>query len=132
MIGSRLGCWRLERELGKGGMGAVYLARREGESAELPEGAAVKVLATHLVGDAGARARFQREIEVLSKLRHPHIVRLLQAGEQDGRLFYAMEYVEGQSYEAILAERGKLPWPEVLDLALQVCLALKHAHDHGI
>jgi serine/threonine protein kinase len=132
MIGSRLGCWLLEREVGQGGMGTVYFARREGGAAELPEAAAVKVLATPLVGDAGARLRFQREVEVLSRLRHPHIVCLFDSGEQDGHLYYAMEYVEGPSFETILGDRGKLPWPEVLDLALQVSGALKHAHDHGV
>jgi serine/threonine-protein kinase len=132
MIGARLGCWVLERELGRGGMGAVYLARREGGSPELPERAAVKVLAPQLHSDSGFLARFQREIEVLGKLSHPNIVRLLEAGEQDGRQFYAMEYVEGPSLEMLLAESSRLPWAEVLDLALQIASALKHAHAHGI
>src|SRR5437763_708426 len=132
MIGKQLGCWVLERELGRGGMGTVYLARREGGPATLPERAAVKVLSGYLGSDGGARARFQREIDVLSRLNHPHIVRFLGAGEDGGVRHYVMEYVEGPSYEAILKERRKLPWPEVLDLALQVCLPLKHAHDHGV
>jgi serine/threonine protein kinase len=132
MIGTRLGSWTLERELGRGGMGCVYLARRAVAVDTLPERAAVKVLAAHLTFDAGLLARFQREIEVLRQLDHPNIVRLLEAGAENGRHFYAMEHIEGQSYEALLHQHGRLPWSEVLDMALQVCQALKHAHDRGV
>ena len=68
----------------------------------------------------------------LADLDHPGIVRFFEAGEQDGRHYYAMEYVAGRNFEEVLRERGRLPWREVLDLALQVCPALKHAHDHGV
>ncbi|MBI1915339.1 MAG: serine/threonine protein kinase [Planctomycetes bacterium] len=144
MIGTRLGSWVLEREIGRGGMGCVYLARRragilpaEAQAGKmpaplLPERAAVKVLAAHLTFDAGLLARFQREIDVLRQLDHPHIVRLFEAGTENGRHFYAMEYVEGESFESLLHRHGRLPWPEVLDMALQVCQALKHAHDRGV
>ena len=122
MIGSQLGSWILERELGRGGMGQVYLARRAAADGAGPERAAVKVLAAHLVSDTGLLSRFEREVGVLRKLDHPNIVRLFEAGMKDGQPFYAMEYVEGTSYEALLQERGRLPWTEVLDMALQVCL----------
>ena len=131
MIGTRLGSWILERELGQGGMGQVYLARRSGAGPG-PEEAAVKVLAAHLVSDTGLLSRFEREIEVLRKLDHPNIVRLLEAGVHEGRPYYVMDYVEGPSYEALLHDRRRLPWAEVLDMALQVCQALKHAHDRGV
>lgn len=131
MIGEQLGAWVLERELGRGGMGTVYLARRAAPG-DGPDRAAVKVLAPQLSMDPGSHTRFQREIEVLRKLEHPNIVRLLEAGEHRGLHFYAMEYVDGQSFQSLLREQGRIPWPEVLDMALQVCLALKHAHDHGI
>jgi serine/threonine-protein kinase len=135
MIGTRLGSWVLEREIGRGGMGCVYLARRaadNGPASPLPENAAVKVLAAHLTFDPGLLARFQREIDVLRQLDHPHIVRLLEAGAENGRHFYAMEYIEGESFESLLQRHGRLPWPDVLAMALQVCLALKHAHDRGV
>ena len=132
MIGAKLGSWILERELGKGGMGQVYLARREAPDGPGPEQAAVKVLAAHFVSDTGLLSRFEREIEVLRKLDHPNIVHLLDAGVHEGRPYYVMEYVEGTSYEALLQQRRKLPWAEVLDMALQVCQALKHAHDRGV
>jgi serine/threonine-protein kinase len=128
MIGSRLGKWVLDREIGRGGMGRVYLAHEE------PGGrrAAVKVLASALAQEAGFLERFQREIDALSQLEHPNIVRLYESGVQDGRYYYAMEYVEGENLEQILHEKGRLPWKEVLEVALQVCPALKHAHDRGI
>jgi serine/threonine-protein kinase len=129
MIGERLGRWVLDRELGRGGMGHVYLAH----DADHPERrAAVKVLAGELSAQAGAVHRFQREIDVLSGLDHPNIVHFHESGTHEGSLYYVMEYVEGRDLAALLAEHGRLPWSEVLDLAVQVCAALKHAHDHGI
>jgi serine/threonine-protein kinase len=128
MIGSRLGPWVIEKELGRGGMGRVYLAREEPTGRQ----AAVKVLAPELAQETGFLYRFQREIEALSQLDHPNIVHFYEAGLQDGHYFYAMEYVEGRSFEELLQERDRLPWAEVVDAALQICPALKHAHDRGI
>jgi serine/threonine-protein kinase len=131
MIGKQLGNWVLDRELGRGGMGKVYLAH-----AVVPEGsgrrAAVKLLAPELARDPGFLQRFIREIDALSRLDHPNIVHLYEAGAQDGHYFYAMGYVDGRTYEELLQEQGRLPWQDVLDMALQVCPALKHAHDRGI
>jgi serine/threonine-protein kinase len=128
MIGERLGKWMIFKELGRGGMGRVYLARDEINGTE----AALKVLAAELAMDPGFLERFQREIESLSRLDHPNVVRFIESGLENGRYFYAMEYVEGPSLEAILEERGKLPWEEVLDIAAQLAPALRHVHDHGI
>src|SRR5262249_25111809 len=97
-----------------------------------PRQAAIKVLAPELAREAGFLQRFLREIAALQQLDHPNIVRFYEAGAQEGHHFYAMEYVEGASYEKIVHERGRLPWSEVLDMALQICPALKHAHDRGI
>ncbi|HXG11876.1 MAG TPA: protein kinase [Gemmataceae bacterium] len=164
MIGTRLGNWVIDRELGSGGMGHVYLAHEdpapgsphppplspsEGErgissfpltpeAGERGRGegggrrAAVKVLAAELALDPGFQQRFQREIDALRQLNHPAIVRFYEAGRQEGRYYYVMEYIEGRNFEDLLREHGRLPWPEVLDLALQVSPALKHAHDRGI
>jgi serine/threonine protein kinase len=128
MIGKRLGKWTIEKEIGRGGMGAVYLARDESTSTL----AALKVLAPELAPELGFLDRFQREIQALSALDHPHIVRFFEAGEENRHYYYAMEYVEGEDYEAILTRVRRLPWREVLDIALQLCPALKHAHDRGI
>jgi hypothetical protein len=132
MIGARLGSWILERELGRGGMGCVYLAHRDPAEANGPNQAAIKVLAPELAVDSGFLARFQREIDILRQLDHPNIVRFRDSGQQNGRPYFIMEYVPGPSLETLLMQRGRLPWPEVLDLAWQVAPALKHAHDRGV
>jgi len=90
--GDQFGKWVLQRELGRGAMGQVFFARD-------PEGrsSAVKVLVPGLTGNATAVTRFRREIDALGRLDHPNIVRLFDAGEQDHRLYFAMEYVDGPS-----------------------------------
>jgi serine/threonine-protein kinase len=128
MIGERLGKWVIFKELGHGGMGRVYLAQEELTGAQ----AALKVLAPELAMDAGFLQRFQREIESLSRLDHPNIVHFIEAGLENGRHYYAMEYVEGESLETIVLERGRMPWQEVLAVAAQMAPALRHVHDHGI
>jgi serine/threonine protein kinase len=128
MIGDRLGKWVIYKELGRGGMGRVYLAQEEIGGRQ----AAVKILAAELAQDPGFLQRFQREVEILHTLDHPNIVKFYESGYENSMYFYAMEYVDGQSLEEVLQAQGRLPWAEVLDLALQLCPALKHAHDHGI
>lgn len=128
MIGDRLGKWVIFKELGRGGMGCVYLAQEEIGGRQ----AALKVLAAELAQDGGFLQRFQREIETLSQLTHPNIVRFYEAGLENGLYFYAMEYIEGLSLEQILERDGRVPWKDVLDIALQICPALKLVHDHGI
>jgi serine/threonine-protein kinase len=132
MIGKRLGNWVIEKELGRGGMGRVFLAREEPTGSTEGRVAAVKVLAAELAQETGFLDRFQREIDILRQLSHPNIVRLYEAGIQEGLYYYAMEYLPGQNFEDWLHNLGRVPWKEVLDIALQLCPALKHAHDHGI
>ncbi len=129
MIGARLGGWILDSELGRGGMARVFLAHAEGAPTSL---AAVKVLPAELAVDTAFPARFQREIDILRQLDHPNIVRFLESGVHEGCSFFAMEYIDGPNVETLLQEQGRLPWPEVLDLAMQIAPALKHAHDRGI
>ncbi len=132
MIDERLGPWIIEQELGRGGMGSVYRARRAADAGGGPDVAAVKLLAAELAVDPGFLERFGREIDILRRLDHPNIVRFLESGSEEGRFWFAMEYVDGPSFESLRQERGRLPWPEVLELALQIAPALKHAHDRGI
>jgi eukaryotic-like serine/threonine-protein kinase len=128
MIGTRLGKWVLDKEIGRGGMGRVYLSHEDpGERL-----AAIKVLSAELAQEPGFLQRFEREIEILNRLGHPNIVKFFESGAQDGHFYYAMEFVEGESFEEILHMHGRVPWKEVLDAALQICPALKHAHDHGV
>lgn len=109
-------------------MGAVY----EGVHQETGETAAIKSLAPGLARESDFRQRFEVEIETLRKLRHPNIVRLFAFGEQDGLLYYAMELVNGRSLEDELHEGRRFDWREVSVIGIQMCHALRHAHDRGI
>lgn len=124
----RLGPYQIGRKLGRGGMGTVYAAVH----VETGGAAAVKVLSAALAQEEGFRERFEAEIESLKKLHHPNIVRLFGYGEQDGHHFYGMELVEGRSLEEELLAGRKFDWREVTDLSIQICRALKHAHDRGV
>ncbi len=128
----KLGPYRIERQIGKGGMGAVYTATYEGTGAGAGTRVAIKALAPQLAMEDGFRERFEAEIESLKKLRHEGIVRLYGYGEQDGNLFYSMELVDGTSLEEEINKGRRFGWQETLQIGIQVCRALKHAHDHGI
>ncbi|HEX3869264.1 MAG TPA: serine/threonine-protein kinase [Pirellulales bacterium] len=124
----QLGPYRIGEPLGRGGMGTVYAAIDTASG----EAVAVKVLSAALGREEGVRERFAAEIESLRKLRHRHIVRLLGYGTEDDYHFFAMELIGGRSLEDILRSGRKFEWPEALDLGVQMCQALKHAHDRGI
>lgn len=124
----RLGPYKLEKILGRGGMGAVYVGLNEATN----ERAAVKVLSGHLADDANFRDRFKQEIETLKRLLHPNIVQLYGFGEEDGHLFYSMELVNGRSLQDEIATGRRFLWREVARIGIAVALALKHAHDRGI
>lgn len=124
----KLGPYRLTKTLGRGGMGSVYLGVHE----ETEEQAAVKVLAPNLADDAVFRERFKAEVQTLKQLLHPSIVRLNGFGEEDGHLYYVMEYVPGRNLQDELAAGRRFSWREVTRIGVQVALALKHAHDRGV
>jgi serine/threonine protein kinase len=125
---TRLGPYEIDKKLGKGGMGSVYSAT----DTQTGQRVAIKALSPHLASAEGFRERFDAEIESLKTLRHDGIVRLYGYGEQDGMLFYSMELVEGVSLEDELKAGRRFNWREVTNFAIQLSLALKHAHDHGI
>src|SRR3954462_14422120 len=116
--------YRIERELGRGGMASVYLAHDQ----ELGRDVAVKYLAEHLSGDDAFRARFVREARLAGGLAHPNIVRVYDVGELEGRPFIVMEYVPGTS----LDRAGLLSAAGAVDVGIQACAGLQHAHDAGI
>ncbi len=124
----QLGPYRIGPKLGKGGMGSVY----EATDVDSGKRVAVKALAPQLATAEGFRERFEAEIESLKKLQHEGIVRLYGYGEENGVLFYSMELVDGPSLEQELNGGRRFDWNETLSIAIQICRALKHAHDHGV
>jgi serine/threonine-protein kinase len=125
---TQLGPYRVGKSIGRGGMGSVY----EATDAETGQRVAIKALNPHLAQVEGFRERFEAEIESLKTLRHEGIVRLYGYGMQDGILFYSMEMIEGTSLEDELKAGRRFNWREATDIAIQLCRALKHAHDHGV
>ncbi|MGH7586564.1 MAG: protein kinase domain-containing protein [Gemmatimonadales bacterium] len=119
--------YRVERELGAGGMARVY----EAEDLRHHRKVAIKVLRPELAEAVGAE-RFLREIETSAKLRHPHIVPLFDSGDADGSLFYVMPLVEGESLRSRLVRERQLPLEDALAIAREVADALAYAHKHGI
>jgi serine/threonine-protein kinase len=129
MIGTQLGRWIIDRQLGRGAMGAVYYAH----AADAPnEVRAIKVLAPDLARDPIARKRFKQESDLLCQLDHPNIVRFDGADTEGETFYYVMEYVNGPDCETRLREIKRWPWWEVIDLTIQVTRGLKYAHDQGI
>lgn len=124
----QLGPYKIEKMLGRGGMGAVYAGVEEGTG----QRAAIKVLSPVLADDPGFRERFKAEIETLKALRHPNIVQLFGYGEHDGHLFYAMELVEGRNLQDEMQSGRKFDWREVCRIGIEICQGLKHAHDVGV
>src|SRR5213594_1527923 len=121
------GRYRVERELGRGGMATVYLARDLRHN----RGVAVKVLRPDIAGAIGAD-RFLREIEIAAQLSHPHILPLYDSGQADGLLYYVMPFVEGESLRDRLTREGQLPLEEALQITREVTGALSYAHAHGV
>ncbi|NJD11107.1 MAG: tetratricopeptide repeat protein [Gemmatimonadetes bacterium] len=121
------GRYRLERELGQGGMATVYLA----QDLKHHRPVAVKVLRPELAATLGPE-RFLREIEIAAQLHHPHILPLYDSGEAGGFLFYVMPYEEGRSLREKLEREGELPVGDVVRLLRDVLDALAHAHAHGV
>lgn len=123
-----IGPFLLEKKLGVGGMGIVYKATYTKNGADC----AVKVLPLVLTGNQKLVERFEREMAILKKLKHPRIVQFYGGGSQDGRHFYAMEFIDGGTLADLLRDKGRLPWQQVIEYGVQICEALEHAHEHGI
>jgi serine/threonine-protein kinase len=128
LLPERLGDrYRIGRELGRGGMARVYLARDEKHGRDV----AIKVIRPELSASLG-HERFLREIEIAARLRHPNIVPLYDSGNIDGSLYFVMPYEEGLSLRERLAQGGGLPLPETMTILRDVARALAYAHEHGV
>src|SRR5512132_1860634 len=129
MIGRRLGSYRIEREIGRGGMGAVYEASRADN--EFNKRAAIKLVKRGMDTDFILR-RFRKERQILAALDHPNIARLLDGGTtDDGLPYFVMEFIEGLPIYRFCDER-RLTIPERLRLFRQVCDAVHYAHRHMV
>ncbi|MEP6733777.1 MAG: serine/threonine-protein kinase [bacterium] len=122
------GEYSLARELGRGGMGVVYLAR----DVQLDRDVAIKVLPTALAYNAAARERFVREARMAAGLSHPNIVPIHRVGEAGGFVFFVMSYVEGETLGERLRTRGPLPPADATRVLREVAWALAYAHGRGI
>lgn len=119
--------FQLGEQLGAGTVGVVYRAT----SPDLEGPVAVKLLSPAVSGDENIVDRFEREIVVMERLNHPHIVRNHGGGQLDGQLFYAMQLLEHGSLKERL-RRGPIPWAQAAAYGVQIASALQHAHNHGI
>lgn len=123
-----IGPYKILQTLGSGGMGTVYLGRHN----ETDQEVAVKVLSPTMAREEGLVERFRREVGALEKMTNRHIVQIFESGESQAVYFYAMEYVPGETLTEKLQREKRLGWEEVIEVAVQVCVALKAAHDAGI
>ena len=122
------GRYRVERALGHGAMATVDLAR----DVELDRPVALKRLAENRARDDELRKRFVREARLAARLADPHIVRVYDVGEDGGRPFIAMEYVEGETLAELVARKGALPADEAVELGIQLCYGLAAVHRAGL
>lgn len=123
-----LGKYKLLDVLGQGGMGAVLKA----ESMTLRRQVALKVMATDLIQNDVARARFEREIQFAATLNHPNIVRAIDADRVGDRFFLVMEYVDGRDLKSLIKQHNQVPIDFACECIRQAAMGLQHAHEHGV
>ncbi|WP_416981079.1 serine/threonine-protein kinase [Streptomyces sp. T028] len=128
LVGRQIAGYRVEHEIGRGGMAVVFRAR----DLRLERTVALKLLAPELARNDTFRKRFTHESRVAAAIDHPHIVPVFEAGETEGVLYIAMRYVEGSDLRALLDRQGPLPLATAVRIAAQVASALDAAHEHGL
>ena len=132
LLNQRLGEYQVEALLGKGGMARVY----RGVDVNLYRTVAIKVIDTPYRADSEYHQRFEREAQAIAQLQHPSIVQLYRFGEQEGVLYMAMQFIEGEDLEALLfrsRQQGKHLEPEkILQITQDICDALDYAHQRGV
>jgi serine/threonine-protein kinase len=121
------GRWEIRGLIGSGGMGTVYRARDR----ELDEDVALKVLRAEVLSPADLD-RFRREVKLSRKVTHKNVARVFELAEHDGRRFFTMEIVEGESLRGRLERSGRLPFEAVIGIGIAVCRGLAAAHDEGV
>ncbi|HWG32664.1 MAG TPA: protein kinase [Gemmatimonadaceae bacterium] len=121
------GTYVIDREIGAGGMATVYLAHDVRHDRDV----ALKVLHPDLANALGPE-RFQREIKLAARLQHPHILTVLDSGENDGQLWFTMPFVDGESLRDRLTREKQLPVADALRIAREAAQALQYAHHHGV
>jgi serine/threonine-protein kinase len=122
------GQFRIDREIGRGGMGVVYCAHDQ----QLHRDVALKTLPPHLAADPNVRGRFLREARTAAGLSHPNIVPIFSAAEREGVVYFAMGFVEGESLAERIARIGPLSATDVVALLKQLTDALGYAHERGV
>ena len=127
-IGSVIGGCRIKSELGRGGMGVVYLAEQEA----LGRRVALKVISPALAGDVGFRARFERESRLAASIDHPNVVPVYSAGESEGLLYIVMRYVRGVDLRKVLDKDGPMEPSKAVRIVSEVAAALDAAHESGL
>ena len=127
-VGSEVAGYRLEEQIGQGGMAVVYRAR----DVQLGRNVALKLLSPVLALDDAFRQRFIRESRAAAAVDHPYIIPIFAAGESDGALFIAMRYVQGGDVRTLIDAEGPLPADRAAGIITQVALALDAAHLHGL
>ncbi|MFB3922184.1 MAG: protein kinase [Terriglobia bacterium] len=125
---TKLGKYVIKSPLGKGAMGVVYLA----EDQRLGRPVALKTMSPSVADDPELLQRFYREAQSAGQLRHPNIVTIYDIDEADGVPFIAMEFLEGESLESVIAARKELPVVRKVEILAQTCKGLHYAHEHGI
>jgi DNA-binding beta-propeller fold protein YncE/tRNA A-37 threonylcarbamoyl transferase component Bud32 len=127
-VGSHIAGYRLDEQIGRGGMAVVYRAH----DPRLDRRVALKILAPELASDEEFRQRFIRESRAAAAVDHPNIIPLYEAGEADGVLFIAMRFVDGRDVQTLIHQQAPLPVARVCDIVTQVASALDAAHAHGL
>jgi eukaryotic-like serine/threonine-protein kinase len=126
--GTYLGKYQVTRLIGEGGMGAVY----EGVHLAIGKKVAIKIMNPDLASNLDARARFLREAQLTSRVRHPHAVDVTDVGTEAGLTFLVMELLDGEDLASFIQWRGRLPLEQAADIMLAVAAAVAAAHDEGI
>src|SRR5216684_6470360 len=120
--------YRIVALVGKGGMGEVYRA----DDLKLGQTVALKFLPVSLSGNEEALKRFHAEVRLARQISHPNVCRVFDVGESDGRVFFTMEYVDGEDLATLLRRIGRLPADKGLEIARQLCAGLAAAHEYGV